>query len=138
MRPARRGEAGDPLPFRCPNAGADDADHLMVRTLDPDRARFPAPDDPLADPNPFVRYRELFHAHHLGPRAGFPMRDTSSCSDELDDAVAAVDGHGFAVTPFGRAGGLSDALGFSAPGGVWVKDETGNVWGRTRPGTSWD
>ena len=122
-------EPGDPLPFRCPNAGADDADHLMVRTLDPDRARFPAPDDPLADPNPFVRYRELFHAHHLGLAGGLSDEGHVELLRELDDAVAAVDGHGFAVTSFGRAGGLSDALGFSAPGGVWVKDETGNVSG---------
>ena len=26
------------------------SDHVMVRTLDPDRVRFPAPDDPNADP----------------------------------------------------------------------------------------
>ena len=48
---------------------------------------------------------------------------------ELDERVAAVDGHGFAATPFGRSEELSDRLGFSADGGVWVKDETGNVSG---------
>ena len=47
----------------------------------------------------------------------------------LDDAVAAVDGHGFSVTPFARSPGLSEALGLSEPGGAWVKDETGNVSG---------
>ena len=36
---------------------------------------------------------------------------------------------GFAITPFGRADALSDALGFSAQGGVWIKDETGQVGG---------
>jgi threonine synthase len=122
-------EPGDPLPFRCRNAGTDDADHVMVRTLDPDRVRFPTPDDPNADPNPFVRYRELFHAHHLGLAGAVSDEAHVRLIREIDDAVAAVDGHGFEVTPFGRAGGLSDALGFSAPGGVWVKDETGNVSG---------
>jgi threonine synthase len=43
--------------------------------------------------------------------------------------VARVDGRGFAATPFGRADALSDALGFTADGGVWVKDETGGVSG---------
>src|SRR4029079_12486682 len=48
---------------------------------------------------------------------------------DLDDRVATVEGHGFTVTPFARAGELSAALGFSPSGGVWVKDETGNVSG---------
>jgi len=40
-----------------------------------------------------------------------------------------VAGHGFTTTPFGRSALLSDQLGFSGAGGVWVKDETGNVAG---------
>ncbi len=47
----------------------------------------------------------------------------------LDASVAAVDGHGFAVTPFFRSRELSESLGFSATGGVWVKNETQNVSG---------
>jgi threonine synthase len=47
----------------------------------------------------------------------------------LDDAVSRVDGHGFVATPFGRADELSHTLQFSDRGGVWVKDETGNVSG---------
>ena len=39
-----------------------------------------------------------------------------------------VDGHGFAVTPF-RAETLATWLGLTPAGGVWVKDETGNVSG---------
>ena len=34
--------------------------------------------------------------------------------ERLDRAVAAVDGHGFTITPFARSDGLSDRLGFSA------------------------
>ena len=52
----RRGDALRFCPFRCPDAGTGDGDHLMVRTLDPDRVRFPPPDEPGADANPFVRY----------------------------------------------------------------------------------
>ena len=43
--------------------------------------------------------------------------------------MAEVDGHGFIATPFARSGWLSDQLGFSPTGGVWIKDETGNVAG---------
>ena len=38
-------------------------------------------------------------------------------------------GTGFRRTPFASADALSDALGFDDDGGVWVKDETGNVAG---------
>jgi threonine dehydratase len=48
---------------------------------------------------------------------------------ELDAAVARVAGTGFVTTPFARSDALSDALGFDADGGVWVKDETGHVAG---------
>ena len=48
---------------------------------------------------------------------------------ELDSRIAAVDGHGFVTTPFERADALSDELGFTGDGGVWVKDETHNVGG---------
>jgi threonine dehydratase len=48
---------------------------------------------------------------------------------ELDDAVSAVAGTGFRTTPFARHDALSDELGFSQQGGVWIKDETHNVAG---------
>ena len=41
------------------------------------------------------------------------------------ERVAAVDGRGFRVTPFGRAATLGERVGLE----VWVKDETGNVSG---------
>jgi threonine synthase len=47
----------------------------------------------------------------------------------LDEAVAAVDGHGFRVTPFVPAPALARAAGLADGGTVWVKDETGNVGG---------
>jgi threonine synthase len=118
-----RADPADPYPFRCPNAGRrDDVDHVLRRELDLTALRFPA-EDP--EPNPFLRYRHLLHASHLG------LSDEDFCElvRRLDERVAAVDGHGFAVTPFARSDELSESLGFSAGGGVWVKDETGNVSG---------
>jgi threonine synthase len=112
----------DPYPFRCPNACRDDADHLLRRELDPAAVAFPARDP---EPSPFLRFRTLLHAYHEG------LTDPEFCAlvRELDDRVAVVDGHGFVSTPFARADALSDALGFSPVGGVWVKDETRNVSG---------
>ena len=114
--------ADEPLPFRCPNAGGDDVDHVMVRELDPTHVSFPIDDD---EPNPFVRYRELFHAYHLGRAHGLTDEDHVHLVQQLDKAVADVDGRGFSETPFARSHELSEALGCS----VWVKDETGNVSG---------
>ena len=45
-------------PFRCPRAGTDDVDHVLVRRLDPS-ALWPAE----GDPNPFLRYRRLLAAY---------------------------------------------------------------------------
>ncbi len=116
----------DPYPFRCPGAGADDADHVLTRVLSPGGTRFPSG----SDVNPFVRYRTLMHSHHAALARG--MSDAGYCDlvASLDSSVAATTcGPGFRATPFFRSGELSEALGFSAAGGVWVKDETGNVAG---------
>ena len=114
-------------PFRCPNAGRDDdVDHVLRRRLDLSAVRFPVGDP---EPNPFLRYRGLLHAYHLAVEGG--LLDDVFCTlvRRLDEAVASVDGHGFTATPYARSAELSDALGFSDAGGVWVKDETGNVSG---------
>lgn len=111
----------EPLPFRCRHADADDVDHLMVRELDPTHVSFPSGDDP----NPFVRYRELFHAYHLGRAHGMSDDDHVHLVEQLDKAVADVDGGGFHETPFARSDALSERLGC----GVWVKDETRAVAG---------
>jgi len=117
----------DPYPFRCAQARAgDDVDHVLRRELDLARVRFPAGDD---EPNPFVRFRALLHAYQAGRAGGLGDEDLVELVRDLDERVAAVDGHGFRVTPFARSDGLSERLGFAAGGGVWVKDETGNVSG---------
>jgi threonine synthase len=120
-------DPGDPTPFRCPNADrGDDVDHVLRRELDLSVVHFPVGDD---EPNPFVRYRELLHAYHVARAGGLSDRAFCDLARGLDDAVAAVDGSGFRVTPFARSPMLSAVLGLPRPGGVWVKDETGNVSG---------
>jgi threonine synthase len=104
-----------PYPFRCPRAReGDDVDHVLVRDLD---ARA-IPREIGAEPNPFVRYRRHFHAYHTAIAGGMSDAAYVALVERLDERVRAVDGRGFRVTPLAR----SDALG-----GVWVKDETGNV-----------
>ena len=120
----------DPYPFRCPNAGRDDdIDHVLRRVLDPGAVRFPTGPDAQGEPNPFLRYRPLFHSHHLAVARGMPDAEYAELVAGLDAEVARVDGRGFTVTPFARADGLSARLGFAEGGGVWIKDETGNVSG---------
>jgi threonine synthase len=114
----------DPFPFRCPSAGTDDTDHVLTRLLDPGAA-FPEG----SEPNPFLRYRTLMHSYHLARARGMADAGYRDLVASLDASVAATDGHGFRATPFFRCRELSDALGFTGMGGVWVKDETGNVAG---------
>jgi threonine synthase len=128
----------DPYPFRCPRAGTDDADHVLTRVLGTAAVRFPSDPAPVSDfsdpapvsdTNPFLLYRTLMHSYHVATARGLPDGAYRDLVTSLDAAVAAVDGHGFRATPFFRSRGLSDALGFDRDGGVWVKDETGNVSG---------
>lgn len=113
--------AGEPYPFRCPNAGRDGADHVLARAIDPARARFSAGDSP----NPFVRHRERLHAYWRARGHGMDDGGFVALVEELDAAVAAVDGRGFRETPLRRSGALCEALGLE----VREKDETGNVAG---------
>jgi threonine synthase len=118
--------ADDPFPFRCPNAlGEDDVDHVLRRELDLTQVAFPTEDTP----NPYVRFRTLLHAYHVARAHGVSDDAFVALVRDLDERIAAVDGHGFVATPFFRSAELSDALGFAAEGGVWVKNETGNVSG---------
>jgi len=112
--------------MRCPRAVPDDdIDHVMARVLDVARLRFPTG----SEANPFSRYRTLFHAYHLALALGWTDADYLALVERLDAAVAAIDGAGFRVTPFARNAALSERLGFAHDGGVFVKDETGNVSG---------
>jgi threonine synthase len=117
----------DPFPFRCAKAGHDDVDHVLVRVLDTARVRFPPAAN--AEAGPFLRYRGLLHSYHLAIAAGLTEEGFRGLVGRLDRQVAAVDGRGFRRTPLRRDDLLSARLGFREPGGLWVKDETGNVAG---------
>jgi threonine synthase len=115
----------DPYPFRCPRVDEGDVDHVLVRRLDVARVSFPSG----AGTEPFVRYRALLHSYYRAMSGGMADEDFVALVEGLDAAVASVDGRGFTATPFKRSEHLSKSLGFEASGGVWVKDETGNVAG---------
>jgi threonine synthase len=120
--------ADDPIIWACPAIRTgDDIDHVLRRVLDPAAAD----GQPDAEPSaiPFVRYRRRFHSYHVARAAGWSEGRYVDLVGELDDAVAAVDGKGFRVTPIVRSSGLDAELGFATAGGIWVKDETGNVSG---------
>lgn len=111
----------EPWPFACPRAG-DGRDHVLAR---PALAR-PAPSDAPAG-NPFVRYRAWSYPHRVATARGMSDDAYVALVDELDRAVAAVDGKGFAITPYRP---LVDAGRQRATGAqVWAKDETGHVAG---------
>ncbi len=113
------------LPFRCPNAmDGDDIDHVIARHL----TRVPARPDKRSD-NPFLRYRHRLLAHHLALELGLGDDGFGAIVEDLDSAVARVEGHGFSVTPFFRATGLEAAVGAPSRTEIWIKDETENVGG---------
>ena len=111
------------LSWRCPNAPVGNRHHVL---------HIDAPIAPLRaveHPNPFVAFRKYLAWDAFAAAHGLDDAARVALIEELDAKVASVAGVGFRTTPYGRADKLSDALGFSASGGVWVKDETHNVAG---------
>ena len=80
-----------------------------------------------AGSNPFLRYRQLLWVHHRAGKAGIADAGFVDLVRRLDEAVAEVDGHGFLTTPLLSLDHLAETIGQT--GGVWAKDETGNVSG---------
>jgi len=76
--------------------------------------------------NPFVRFRWLLDSYRAATEAGWTDDEFVRLVEHLDAAVAAVDGHGFVVTPLVEARDLAERLGV---GHLWVKDDTHNVGG---------
>ncbi len=112
-----------PFSWKCPNATDADRKHVL---------RFDVPIDvfrPTDDINPFIAYRAYLAVDSFGASIGLDDAMRESIIRELDDAVKTIDGVGFTRTPMLRADALSDALGFTANGGIWIKDETHNVAG---------
>jgi threonine synthase len=107
-------------PFVCAHRGQDDGEHLLEHRLASDAML-----DRDDSANPFVRWREALYAWHAARARGWSDADFVSLVQRLDEAIARVDGHGFAITPFGTAPALGQRLGLE----LWVKDETHNVAG---------
>lgn len=112
--------ADQPYPFTCDRRGQGDAEHLLEHRLASDAVL-----DHHDSENPFVRWREALYAWHAARARGWSDADFVSLVRRLDEAIARVDGHGFAITPFGTEPSLGQRLGLE----LWVKDETHNVAG---------
>jgi len=121
-------DAAQALPFRCPHAGAagDDIDHLLVPVNGPVE-EFSAQNDFGPAENPFLRYRSLLSPYRVARRANLSDAAWEEIVGRLDDALIAVDGGGFRVTPMAVQPALGQSIGIE--GALWVKDETGNVSG---------
>lgn len=111
------------FPWRCPRETGDRHHILMIED---DGGAFVSDDD---EPNPFVRYRTQMAWWAFGRSQGMGDDELVGLVLDLDECVADVAGVGFVETPLARADALSAALDFVSHGGVWVKDETGNVAG---------
>lgn len=105
----------EPLPFRCPNAGSDDTDHVLQRRFMPDDALREAFFDD--EPDPFIRYRRLTHAWNTARLAGISDGEYIALVRRLEERISEIDDNTFHVTPLMRDGRL------------WIKDETVNVSG---------
>ena len=116
-------DIAQPLSFTCPRATNDDRHHELqiVSEVVPFR--------PFDDPNPFIAFRRYLAVDAFGAAIGLPDTEREQIIRELNLAVMVTAGVGFSRTPITRADALSDELGFSATGGIWIKDETHNVGG---------
>ncbi len=116
-------DIAEPLVWRCPNAVGDDRHHTL------ELVQASAPLRPTDDDNPYLAFRRHLAWDSYAAALGLTEAAREAIVRDLDAQVAVVAGTGFRTTPFERADALSDALGFAADGGVWVKDETHNVAG---------
>jgi len=106
-------------PWACPAARAGDGvDHVLVAVRDLGGLELAS----AGSDNPFVRYRHLLASYQRWVARGGSDGGFVELVEQLDAAVAAVDGRGFRITPCAPV----ELAGF---GRVWCKDETGNVAG---------
>ncbi len=112
-----------PLSFRCPNATATDRYHVLQIVSGP------RVDPPERQANTFVTDDQNLAWAAFAESHGMARARRNELIEELDAAIRDVDGASFVATPFARSDVLSDELGMSARGGIWVKDETGGVGG---------
>ena len=112
-----------PLQWVCPQTNATDRHHVLGFDV------VTAESETHLSDNPFLAFREQLAVDAFGAAIGLEDASRVEIIASLDAAVERVAGTGFRKTPLLRADALSDELGFTATGGVWVKDETHNVAG---------
>jgi threonine synthase len=116
-------DAGVRLAFGCPNSslGGDDVDHVLA-------VKGEAPSPSIGnETDPFLRYRAWLSPYRLARSSGLADSAWGDLVGKLDQALTAIDGRGFRVTPMADQRQLAEAIGL--PGALWVKDETHNVSG---------
>ncbi len=117
-------EAG--LVAQCPRAG-DGGDHVLLRQLDESALPEPWFGD-RSEPNPYVRFRQRFHAYHQALALGWSDAQYCDLVNSLNTAIAKVDqGRKFHVTAMSQVPALAAMLGMH--GALWVKNETEHVSG---------
>ena len=124
-------DIAQPFPWRCPNSTPTDRHHvLQIVSRDQSGADRDATRHSRSDhASSFARHDEDLAWAAYAAANGMDRDTRLALVAGLDVAVRAVAGVGFVPTPFARSDTLSDALGFTAEGGVWVKNETGGVAG---------
>ena len=112
-----------PLSWRCPNATGEHRQHVLHfnSSIVPFR--------PAEHANPFLSYRKWLAVDSFGEAIGLSEDKRIRIIDNLNSSIIKIAGIGFHHTPLERADALSDKLGFTSDGGVWIKDETNHVAG---------
>lgn len=112
-----------PLSWRCPQATDENRQHVLrlVSSIVPFR--------PIENDNPFLSYRTWLAVDSFGESIGLSDEVRVRIIEDLNNAIISIGGVGFHHTPLMRADALSEHLGFSVDGGVWIKDETHHVAG---------
>ncbi len=102
----------------CTRRGSDNTDHVLF---------LPAPLEWVVEDadNPFVRYRRMLTSWQSALADGLSDQEFVDLVVGLDDAIAAIDGRRFLVSPLHDAPALGDHIGAR----LSIKDETGGVSG---------
>ena len=112
-----------PMQWVCPHATPTEQHHVLGFVTEPTDLHT------TESNNPFLCFREQLGVDAFGAAIGLDVETRIDIISSLDAALERIAGTGFRTTPLQRADALSDALGFTASGGVWIKDETHNVAG---------
>ena len=89
----------------------------------PPKATWPRSEEEVS--NPYIKWRKLLWSWHYAIDKGWTDKDYIEIVSGIDNAISAVDGSGFHITPTGSWENVSEAL----PDLCLWKDETSNVAG---------